>query len=345
MNRSRTAVVLTALLAGGLALSACGGGDSTSAESGGTPTIKYGIYGPGLDSGVLLMAEKLDTWADHGVNVEVVEFNGAAQGFPALLSGDVDVLQANPSEALLASEQGAQLSIIGSTMPGLNFALYGNERYGSIADLRGATIGASTPTALPSVVAKAMLLTEGITPDEITDANTSGTADSYAAVVAGTTDATISTTDYLDRAESDGVKVLGLARDLVPDYPRYAIIARNDFLEGNPDAPVGLLAGLLEGMRHALENEDEANALTAEITELPADDPSIASAFELFRDDGYFDVNGRVPVKQVEYLADLQVELGLAPSRIDPQPLIDESFQQEALEIVGEVPDTYYGAQ
>jgi hypothetical protein len=42
------------------------------------PTVRYGIYEPGFDSGFLLMAQEKEFWVAQGVNVEVVTFKSAA---------------------------------------------------------------------------------------------------------------------------------------------------------------------------------------------------------------------------------------------------------------------------
>ena len=308
------------------------------------PTVRYGIYEPGLDAGFLLMAQEKEFWKEQGVKVELTTFKSASEAFPAFLSGQVDVIQANPSEALLAADKGAELTFIGTTMPGMNYALYGNEKFDSVKDLAGATLGSSAPTALPSVVAKAMLMASGVDPESVKLVKSGGSPDRYAAVVNGVVDAASSPIDYVPRTEADGVKVLGLAKDIVPEYPRYALIAHNSFLEKSPDAAVGLLAGLAEGIRYALDNPDEAKALTAAtVGGLKADDPAIEFAYNEFKDGGYLDSNVKVPVAGIKYLAELQVQVGISEKAVDVDPLVDESYQQKAMEKVGEVDPTYYG--
>jgi ABC-type nitrate/sulfonate/bicarbonate transport system substrate-binding protein len=291
------------------------------------------------------MAQEKQLWAQHGVNVEVVPFKSAAQAFPALLSGQVDLIQANPSEALLASDKGADLSIIGSTMPGLNYVLYAKSSFGSVSDLAGATLGISTPNALPTVAAKAILMASGVDPSSVNMVNSGGSPDRYRAVVAGVVDAASSPLDYIEQARTDGVKVLATAKDTVPQFPRYALVARNDFLQSNPDGAVGLIAGLVEGIRYALDHEEEAGALAAKtVGGLAADDPQVTSVYREFKDGGYLAANGEIPVEGIRYVADLQFRLGLAEAVIDPTPLIDDSFRQRAIAKIGEVPSTYYGA-
>lgn len=332
MKRILTAVAVAAVMAG-----------SVFAQD--LPTVRYGIYEPGFDSGFLLMAQEKGFWAEQGVNVEVVTFKSAAQAFPAFIAGEVDVVQANPSEAMLASLKGADIKFIGSTMPGLNYALYSNARFSQLSELKGATIGISAPTALPAVVVKAMLIAEGINPDEVTYANSGGSPERYLAVVNSVTDAASSPSDYMTRADADGVKVLAMAKDVIPDYPRYTLISTNAFLTSeNGKGVVGLLAGLMQGIRYATDNPEEANVLSAKtVGGLEPSDPSILATYDEFKNGGYLALNAEIPVRQMKYLADLQNKLGISPMVVDVEPLVDDSYRQQALALVGEVTSTYYG--
>lgn len=341
----RRALLLTAVMAIAALVTACGGGGAGSSTAGGTPTVRYGVYEPGLDSGFLLMAKEKNLWAKHGVNVEVSEFKSAAQAFPALLSGQVDVIQANPSEAMIAAEKGAKLSIIGSTMPGLNYVLYAKPKFTSVRDLAGATLGIATPNSLPTVAAKAILMASGVDPSSVKLVNSGGSPDRYHAVVGGVVDAASSPLDYVSQAKADGVKVLAKARDVVPKYPRYVLVARKDLLASDPNGAVGLIAGLVEGIRYGLDHEQEAEALAAKtVGGLSANDPQVTSVYREFKDGGYLAANGEIPVDGIKYVADLQARLGLVGKVVDPTPLIDDSFRQRAIAQIGQVPSTYYGA-
>jgi ABC-type nitrate/sulfonate/bicarbonate transport system substrate-binding protein len=310
------------------------------------PTVRYGIYEPGFDSGFLLMAQEKEFWAAQGVNVEVVTFKSAAQAFPAFIAGEVDVVQANPSEAMLVASKGADIKFIGSTMPGLNYTLYANAKFSDLSELAGATIGISAPTALPAIVVKAMLIESGIDPNGVTFANSGGSPERYLAVVNGVVDAASSPSDYMARAKGDGIKVLAMAKDVIPDYPRYALITTNAFLQSeNGKGTVGLLAGLIEGIRFAFENPAEAHALSAKTVGggLAPNDPSILATYDEFMNGGYLALNAEIPVKQMKYLAELQKTLGISSGSVDVDSLVDDSFRQEALARVGKVNSTYYG--
>ncbi|GLW11112.1 hypothetical protein Misp01_62400 [Microtetraspora sp. NBRC 13810] len=342
MSRSRIAALAAVTATMVLGLAACGGGD-TSATAGGADTITYGIYEPGADSGYLLMGQEKNFWAKHKVNVKVVQFKSAQQAFPALLAGQVDVVQGNPSEALLASQKGAKLKFVGSTMPGQNYALYAKPDVPAMSALAGATLGISTPTGLPAVVAKAMMLQSSVDPASVKLVNAGGSPDRYKAVVSGQIQVASAPLDYTVQAEKDGIKLLGRAKDVVPDFPRYALITRDEVLQSKGAAVTGLIAGLVEGIRYADAHQDEATALAAKTLKVPATDPMIAATYKEFHDGGYLAMNGEIPVRQIKYLADLQVKLGITKTAVPVDPLVDDSYRQKAVAAIGEVPSTYYG--
>lgn len=344
MRGRRLSALLAALAAAVVTASACGGGTQSAGEGAGQETVwKYGVYEPGADAGFLLMAKEKGFFAKHGVKVEYVEFKSSQQAFPALLSGEVDAIQGNPSEALLAADKGAKLKFIGSTMPGLPYVMYAKSKFGSLEELSGASVAISTPTALPAIVAKQMLTQAGVDLDSVKFVNAGGSPDRYKAVVSGRVDAASDPSDFMAQAEKDNVKVLARAKDVIPDYPRYAIIARADALQEKPKAAVGLLAGLMEGIRYALNHEDEANALTAKTLGVSPDAPQVTELYTEFKDGGYLAADAMIPVKQIQYLSRLQTQLGVTKEPIDVKPLVDDTYRQKALKTVGKVPPTYYG--
>ncbi|WP_067142536.1 ABC transporter substrate-binding protein [Microtetraspora malaysiensis] len=347
MSRLRPAAVaaVTATLA--LGLTACGS-DTTSADASGASdddgaTITYGIYEPGADSGYLLMGQEKNFFAKHGVKVNIVQLKSAQQAFPALLAKQVDVIQGNPSEALLAVQKGAKLKFVGSTMPGQNYALYAKSDVASLSAMAGTTLGVSTPTGLPAVVAKAMMLQSSVDPSSVKLVNSGGSSDRYKAVVAGQIQVASAPLDYTAQAAKDGVKLLGRAKDVVPDFPRYALITRDDVLQAKGQGVTGLITGLVEGIRYANDHPDEAQALAAKTLKVAATDPMVAETYKEFRDGGYLALNGEIPVKQIKYLADLQVKIGITKSAIPVDPMVDDTYRQKAVAKIGQVASHYYG--
>ena len=83
-----------ALLAGVMAIAvlvtaACGGGGAGSSAAGGAPTVRYGVYDPGLDSGFLLMAQEKQFWTKHGVNVAKVQKDAKSDAVKKKIEADM----------------------------------------------------------------------------------------------------------------------------------------------------------------------------------------------------------------------------------------------------------------
>ncbi|WP_165974809.1 ABC transporter substrate-binding protein [Nonomuraea deserti] len=236
-------LLLAAVLA---AASGCG------ADTGGRLTWKVGVLQCSTDCGFLKMAEEKGFFERRGVEVEFVTLQSASQALPALASGEVDAVEQNAGAFFIASERGdLDASVIGSTMIGLPWAIYARKGITSLAQLQGKSIAISSPT-VPAVIANVMLAEAGVSGASMQKLNGGGNADRYRAVVAGTTDSASSPADYVPRVRRDGVNLLALSTDVVPDYPRYSIIARNDRLAAHVNNPIGGL-GLNCGVHDALE--------------------------------------------------------------------------------------------
>lgn len=67
---------------------------------------------------------------------------------------------------------------------------------------------------------------------------------------------------------------MALASDIVPDYPRYSIIARNDRVAAKPQAVRRYLAGLMEGFRYAYAHPGETRSLAAKEAAPPRTTPT-----------------------------------------------------------------------
>jgi NitT/TauT family transport system substrate-binding protein len=327
-----------------LVLSGCGGesadnGSDSNSASGGSGdmlTFKIGVHPCASDCGFLQMAEEKGFFEKYGVDVEYVELQSASQALPALAAGEVDAIEESPGGFFVASEQGnLDATIIGSTMDGLPYAIYAKSKYDDLSDLKGKSMAISSPTGLPAIVANLMLEEAGVDTASVTQLNAGGNADRYRAVVAGTADAASSPADYVPQAEADGVKVLGLSADVIPDYPRYMVIARNDSLKGDGgEAATRYLAGMMEGIRYAYAHPDEAKAIAAKALKTTADDPMITYMNDLIADKQLCDPDAGVMQDKLDFQEKALMDQGQLKDHVDMDALVDDSYQQAALKLV-----------
>ena len=319
----------SALMLAAATLGACGSGSSSG---GGDKTWVVGRMPCTSDCGFLRMSEEKGFYKEQGVNVKFVELKSAAQVYPALASGEVDAIEQSPGGLYIAEARGGLgAKVIGSSMAGLPFAIFADGKYNSIKDLAGESFGISSPTGLPALVGKLMLQDAGVDWSKMKLVNAGGNPDRYRAVVAGTVAATSDATDYTPRAKKDGVNVLALSADVIPDYPRYMIIARDDSLKEKGDLATRYMAGLIEGLRYAYDNPEETAAISAEAIGVSADDPQVTFTQDLIIDRKLVDRDGGVDLPKLKYLEKVLRDAGEVEAPVDVESLVDDSYQQAAL--------------
>lgn len=344
--REKLVVILAVLLVVSIALIGCGNSEvstqeQTSGETGGPKEEKpkelvkwrHGTVMFKADSGFQLMAKEKGFFEKHGVEIEHVEFEGDATMLQALVAGEIDSMEANPASTISAVEKGAGLKIIGSTIPGLPYALYVNKDINSFADLRGKDVGVSKPGAFPEMVLKAMMDAEGVDPNSVNLVNAGSDAQRQQALIAGKIDAVANSSEFVPMAEKDGYKVLAYAIDVVPEYPRFVIVANEDSLKEKSDAAVGFLAAEMEGLTYAHNHKDEALKLTAKTIDVEENDEKIVSMYDEIKSKGYLSTECEIPYDKIEWLQDFLHELGRVEEKTDIDDLTDGSYREEALKI------------
>lgn len=312
-------------------LSGCSAGSGKGSASNDS-TWKVGIMPCTSDCGFLRMSQEKGFYKEQGVNVEFVELKSAEQVYPALASGEVDAIEQSPGGLYIAAQRGGlNAKIIGSSMEGNPFAIFANKKYNSMSELKGKSLAISSPTGLPALVAKLMLKDAGIDWTSVRKVNAGGNPDRYRAVVAGTVDATADAADYIPQAKKDGVNVLGLSADIIPDYPRFMIIAREDSLKNKGDLATRYLAGLIEGLRYAYDHPDEAKKVSAQALKLSPDDPMVTFTHDLIVEKKLVDRDGGIDMNKLEYLEKVLQDSGDLTKPIDVKSLVDDTYQQAAL--------------
>lgn len=333
---SRTAAV-TLLTLAAVGLAACGS-DADSAPDAGSEameTWRFGVLPCAADCGFLRMAQEQGFYEEYGVDVEFVEMQSAAQIYPALAAGEIDAIEQSPGGLLIGAEQaGMEATVIGSSMEGLPYAIYASSDITDLSQLEGRSMAISSPTGMPALVAELMVESAGVDWSSLQQVNAGGNADRYRAVVAGTADAASSPADYAPMADEDGVNVVALASDIIPDFPRYMIIARNQSLEEKPEAAAAFLAGHIEGLRYAHENPEETKQIAADALQTTPDDPNVTWLHDLVIEEGLVDVDAGIDMAKLEYQLEVLVDTGQMDGDLDLASVVDDSYQQRALEMV-----------
>ncbi len=295
---------------------------------------RHGLVQAKGDAGFFYMALEKGFFKKRGLDVEFIDLRGDKEIIRALLAGELDSAEPNGGATLLAIDRSAPLRFIGSTMPGNPYALYARKEITSWAQLKGKTFGVTAPGAAPDIIARDMLARNGVDPDSINIVNAGGSGARIQALAAGKIDATASSTQFIPDADKLGIRVMALASDLLPEYPRFVIIAQEKTLKAKREEMINFLAAYMEGLDYSAKHRDETLKLAGRMNQKPANDKQLVYIYDEVIAKGYLSVKSEIPRAKLEWLQKELLRMGLIREQIDLDKFIDESLRKEALKRV-----------
>lgn len=295
---------------------------------------RHGLVQAKGDAGFFYMALEKGFFRKRGLDVEFIDLRGDKEIIRALLAGELDSAEPNGGATLLAIDRSAPLRFIGSTMPGNPYALYVRKDITSWAQLKGKTFGVTAPGAAPDIIARDMLARNGVDPDSINIVNAGGSGARIQALAAGKIDATASSTQFIPDADRLGIRVMALAADLLPEYPRFLIIAQEKTLKAKREEMINFLAAYMEGLDYSAKHREETLQLAGRLNQKPANDRQLVYIYDEVIAKGYLSVKSEIPRAKLDWLQKEFLKLGLIREKIDLDKFIDESYRKEALKHV-----------
>ncbi|MBI3457121.1 MAG: ABC transporter substrate-binding protein [Candidatus Rokubacteria bacterium] len=238
-------------------------------------------------------AEDLGTWKKRGLEVTIVAFPGDARLQQAFAAGAVEFGLGSATGGLSAIAKGLDTRLVGAISNSVALmGLVAAPEIKSREDLRGKTIGATSPNALTDVLVK--YLSKKLTGDPergIRRAHLGGFQNQVAALKTGQTQAFVWTLEGIFEVEKQGVgKFLLSFGDEFPDFTFEVIIARKHLIEEKPEVVRALLEGWYEAQAHMKANKEYTVDLFERKMETPKDIGARVWDFDAktFVDDGLF---------------------------------------------------------
>lgn len=279
MKRHRSApargkyIALAALSSIALALTACGSSASPEATASDDAPIDISIL-RSVTSGFepLYLAEEQGIWADHGLNVEILDGGSSQDNAAQIISGQVDFSYVGM--AALGGAAASDLDVEGIVQVQARVEPYSDgvmvaasSSIESLEDLGGKNVAYGTDT-----VAISKLLTDaGVDPATVNFVSMPDVSTMAAAVESGTVDAALPYgSAYFAAKTDDSLRIIfeGYTSVAFPDSPVLAIMSSKSFVEENPEAVERFVAAWEEAVAYANEHVDEADALLQEMTGL-----------------------------------------------------------------------------
>jgi NitT/TauT family transport system substrate-binding protein len=289
---------------------------------------------PKADAGFFLMAAKRGFAEREGLKIEVLEVKDDPIGMKALLSGEVDSYE-GVYGAIAAAARGADVKLLGCDWHAAPYVMLARPGIGSVTELRGKSIAASSPGTPPDMVARAALVEAKVPLSEVKLAAVGGDRDRFTALVGGVVDAAVVSNEYMPLPAVKDMRVLVEARQVLPKFLRFCTLMTGKTLSDRREDAVRFMMAQIKALRYAVTHRDETIALAREATAAKPDDPRPAFIYEEGVKPGAVDPEFSVPVENLAWIQDQMVALGQLAKPGDIGKLVYPDIRKEALARIG----------
>ncbi|GII24085.1 ABC transporter substrate-binding protein [Planosporangium mesophilum] len=276
MRRLLAPVVALSLLA----LAACGSGGKTSGstEPGGTTKLKVGVI-PIVDVAPIYLGKEKGFFAQHKIDLELVQQSGGAAAIPGVIAGDFQLAFGNVTSVLLAGSQNLPLRIVANGVsstgdPKTDFAgvvVPADSPLQSPKDLAGKTVAINNLKNINDVTTRAIVEKAGGDPASVKFVEL-GFPDMPAAVANHKVDAAAMVEPFLSASISQGARVIGAQyADATANLTVASYFATQQYVSQNKAVIDNFRAALQQSMQYAQEHPDEVRRIVTTYTTIKAD--------------------------------------------------------------------------
>jgi len=217
------------------------------------------------------VAETLGYYEAEGVAVDISEVAGGSKALEALLGGSVDVAAASMSDVMMVAAEGRDVRgfFVLYTRPSSALAVAPalSTTIRTVRDLKGRTVGVSAPGSWTHQFLNFLLVTNGLSPQDVSTVSVGMSASSVAALEHGTVDAAVllasATAAFEQRHPGSAFMVdtrtLGGVRQVfgAETFPSLGLVAENSWLRGNTDTAQRLVRAVKRGMNWVRDHPAE----------------------------------------------------------------------------------------
>lgn len=239
------------------------------------PQVKLGVQ-PWLGYGPWWIAEEQGFFADHGLDVEVIDFTWDQDMNAALASGrlDVEAVATNTLIAMINQGVDAQAFLLLDASFEAD-AIIAHKDITTIEDLKGREV-AYEPGSTSDLLLNYALNEAGMSIDDVTPVPIAA-ASVGIALIAGQVDVGVTYEPYISAAlgsdEDYGVLYSAAARSgLISDV----MIAQRSYIEDNPEIILALALAWNDAITYLRENPDEGGQIIADAVGSPLEEFQVA---------------------------------------------------------------------
>jgi ABC-type nitrate/sulfonate/bicarbonate transport system substrate-binding protein len=334
LGRLRRVAALGTAAVTALALTACGGGSSASQD--GTLHMNVGVQSLVLQTYYPQLAEALGYFKDEKLDVSITVGESTANSVQGLIGGSIDAYLGGP-EGLVASQQGADLKFVAAAANRSIWNVVAAPGTTSFADLAGKNIGVSALQSISTVTMRQALQANGVDASKLNYIVAGGTAKRFAALQADRVAAVpLGLPVNYQASDSGGFVDMGNTNDIgAPPLVAAVITVSGAWAQSHQEEMHRFLRAY-QRVINALYDP----AMTQKLVDLTATglkvDPKYMekSITELFLKGPSVGTSmpkdSHIDIPALQTSADAFQEFGALDHKVDPAPLVDMSYLENA---------------
>jgi NitT/TauT family transport system substrate-binding protein len=278
---------------------------------------------------VPFIAKDRGFYLKQGAEVELIQMRPNI-AVAALLSGDIDYIELIGS-AIRSAARGLPIRAISTSIKSPFFSVIAQNKFKSVKDLKGATIGIASIGGTNHISTRLTLKEFGLDPEK--DVKLIAIGDEkliYDAFKIGRTEAVVLAPPYSIQLKREGFPILANTAQYVT-IPFSGLGTTLDRIKSNRAQIKKLLKAEIEALRYLRDNP----AGTVEVIRkrFSMDDKTARESYDVVVD--AFSRDGRVPLDGVDILLQIEKDQKLIPTTVTPQMVVDASLVEETLKEMG----------
>jgi ABC-type nitrate/sulfonate/bicarbonate transport system substrate-binding protein len=269
-----------------------------------------------------------DSLKKQGMDVDFKWVDSPDTALRAIIAGAADAYCGSLTSAVLAvMNADANVKIIAVNNQATDYVLLAKPGINTLEDLKGKTIGISTPGSAADTIIRTALKLKGIDPEIAQFVTIGGTSARMTALLSGQIDAApVHAADAATAVATGKAAVLLSAGESIGLYLQSGLIASGDWLANHPDQAQQVVNAFVDSSRWAATNKDEYIALSKELLPDLADDER-SNTYDLYIQAKFWPVNGGLGQEGIDHWVQLEQESGGLPSDLPEQSKwLDDSF-------------------
>jgi len=278
------------------------------------------------------IANAMGFFDEVGLEVEIKSFEGGVGALRGGISGGLDVVATSSDPLFAAIQQTAPVKAIGTYAPKLSVVLTTGPDIKTARDLKGRKIGIQEVGGFNEVMARLVLQTAGLTPNDV-EYITISTANRVPALVNGQVDATTLHIDQYYAATGAKSDLVNLAQmwELVPNWWYSAFVATEDNIKNKREALTRFMTAVIKAQRFMYLNPTETKRIAVDETKRKPEE--VDKAYADLVKGGIWSVNDGMPRDLILYTIDKEAEVGIVKPESKPtyEQIVERSIVEEAI--------------